>query len=62
MSDVIYGGTINAGALVRRQIRAWLEATGISYTEHKGLLESTFAIRGTRAQWQQIHELVQVNR
>lgn len=39
------------GAALRRHFRAGLDTLGMQWTEHKGLLESTFVVTGTRAQF-----------
>lgn len=45
---------ITVGALLRRQVRAALDAADIRYREHKGLLYSIFVVTATADQWQQI--------
>lgn len=37
---------VTAGALIRRPIRRWLMAQGVSFVEDKGLLDSTFVLTG----------------
>jgi hypothetical protein len=49
--------TVEAGALVRRQFRAMLDAAGLRWTEHRGWLSSSFVISGSRADWGALHDV-----
>ncbi len=50
--------TLTAGALVRRAIRAHLDVIGVRWTEHRGLIDSTFVVRGDEGQMAQVQALV----
>jgi hypothetical protein len=39
--------TATVGALARNRFKALCDTLGVTYTEHKGLTESSFALRGT---------------
>ena len=43
--------TVEVGLLLRRHFRAACDTLGIPYTEHKGLIESTFVVTVTDDQW-----------
>ena len=47
---------VRVGALVRRSLRAGLDAAGIHYIEHKGLFDSIFVVTATEPQWRRIAE------
>jgi hypothetical protein len=48
-----------AGALVRHQLRVWLDLNDIAYKEHKGLLESSFVVSVVPEQWDAINQWVE---
>lgn len=53
-----------AGALVRRQMRHWLEGMKlagwpVTWVESKGFLESSFAVNGNAAVHAKLDELIQ---
>jgi hypothetical protein len=50
--------TVTAGALMRRDFRAWCDVHRVEFIERKGLLNSVFTIEADAETWQQILELV----
>ncbi|GAC1533571.1 MAG: hypothetical protein NVS3B1_27920 [Marmoricola sp.] len=44
-------GSLEVGALIRRQVRVALDVAGIRYREHKGLLDSSFVVTATQSEW-----------
>jgi hypothetical protein len=53
--------TVSAGALVRRDMRALLDQLGITWTEHKGLLDSVFVIECTEEQFRILARAVEIH-
>lgn len=43
------GLVLIVGALLRRDVRALLDSADVEWTEHKGILESSFAVKGPRS-------------
>lgn len=58
MSTELLRGTVKAGALIRRHFRPAFDMLGVSWVEHRGLIDSTFVVTGTSEQWARLSQWI----